>query len=222
MILAYRTLVATCLLVAQTAMSDTLTYLLPVTRDGKTISRVAVTTWLGEYPMPVIDLQSTQAGTVTVNAIESPRVETKAAPCTIERGIYHPWSKTSHSVRGFFTLLPRVEYLVNADLDTAEPRLHKGDVLTQVIPLAEGQCHAVRTAPKQKPLGVELTCDDLQDSKRFTRKTSTPDGFSEQWVQLACKEGHLAFIRDTALLALPGAAEGTVIDFGAVGPAKPK
>jgi len=215
-------LVATHLVVSQAAATDPLTYLLPVTRDSKTTSRVGVTTWLGEYPMPVIDLQSTQAGTVTVNAIESPRVETKPRPCTIERGIYHPWSKTKHSVRGFFTLLPREDYLVKADVDTTEPQLHKGDVLTQVIGLAEGQCHAVRTAPKQKPLGIELTCEDLQDPKRFSRKTSTPDVFKEQWVQLACKEGHFAFIRDVTLLALPGAAEGTVIDFGAVGPTKPK
>lgn len=184
-------------------------YELPVTRDGATVTRVAANAWLGEYPDPVIVL----GAEMTVQAYDSVRKLEAPKACTVAKGIYHPWSKEPGSTAGFFTLAPVYSYTATADnASFSGAKLKKDDVVTDVVPLAEGACYGMH---KKKP--IEFQCDELDHG--FSTKTQLgKDKFQEQWVHMSCKEGHKAFILDTALLGTKGVKRGQVVSYGKVSP----
>ncbi len=206
--------------------SKIISYRLPVTRDGQTRTRLAYDFWSGEYPLPVIDLKSGVKGETKVQAYTSLRKLNKTVDCTIKNGIYNPWSKTASSAKTYYTISPVVEYeakekfiLGEGGIDeTDTPHLQPGDRVIDEIPLAEGYCQFTVVQGKARRQ-AQAACDELRSGEM--KLLEAPDGFNEQWIYLSCGEGYDAFIQDKSLLAVPGAAEGEVIEDGKVGPKKP-
>jgi hypothetical protein len=198
------------------AAEDFTSYPLPITRQGKTATRVALNFWPGEYPAPVIDFGAKTAGEGKVTAFKSLRDLKAPVACTIKHGLYHPWSKTKGSALEFYTLRALEEYQALQDQALGENKLKKGDKITEVIPLSEGVCAAKRGKARL----VDFECALLDEAASFKPLSAASDPWLEQWLYLDCKEGYKAFIRDIELLKAPGAAEGEIVQMGEVGPHK--
>ena len=196
----------------QLALSDDNSpYTLPIERNKVTHTMVAASWWSGEYPSPVIDVRSEKGKTVTIQAHASLRALTKPRKsCTIESGVYHPWSK-GHSTETFYSIGQWVYYDVLADV--SDEGLKKGDRLNYETYAAEGYCNYVLVSGKSKK-NVQIFCDRLL-TKEF-KKVETPAHPEEQWLFLRCKEGYKAFIQDRDLSAQTGNVEGNMCGYGVV------
>jgi hypothetical protein len=205
---------------AVSAQAQVPSYKLPVTRDGKTVTRVASTMWSGEYPGPVIDVNSRKAGTTTIEAYASPRQLSQTVSCTIGNGIYHPWSKTKNSVINFYSLTSLVEFDVVKDValqGDEDISLSKGSKVSEVIYYGEGYCGAVAVSGSQRKL-LAIHCDAIYDNEALVKSTKD-DEFHEQWLHVRCAEGTTAFVEDSALLSQKGVKPGRIKGYGNVGPA---
>lgn len=69
------------------------------------MEKVAYNDWSGEYPGPVIDVNSKVAGSTKIKVYKSLRGLNDLQPCQIINGIYHPWSQTKHSVLRFYSII---------------------------------------------------------------------------------------------------------------------
>ena len=193
----------------------TLSYKLPVTRNGVTVTKVATPFWQSEYPGPVIDVRSKKSGTMTVQAYQSLRKLDSPVACTIKHGIYHPWSKTKNSVIHYYTITPVEDYKALKKAKLEEYTIHAGDIITNVVYLSEGFCKG-----NLKNRQIEFTCSALQENQRDFQLLGKAENGSrpEQWLYVKCEEGHKAFIQDTALLNTNGVKKGVIIKYGEVGP----
>jgi len=196
-------------------VSKTLSYKLPVTRNGVIVTKVATPFWQSEYPGPVIDVRSKKSGTMTVQAYQSLRKLDSPVACTIKNGIYHPWSKTKNSVIHYYTITPVEDYKARKTAKLEEYTIHKGDIITNVVYFSEGFCKG-----NLKNRQIEFTCSALQENPQdFQRLGKAENGSRpEQWLHVKCEEGHKAFIQDTALLNTNGVKKGVIIKYGEVGP----
>ena len=192
-----------------------LSYKLPVTRNGVTVTKVATPFWQSEYPGPVIDVRSKKSGTMTVQAYQSLRKLDSPVACTIKHGIYHPWSKTKNSVIHYYTITPVEDYKALKKAKLEEYTIHAGDIITNVVYLSEGFCKG-----NLKNRQIEFTCSALQENQRDFQLLGKAENGSrpEQWLYVKCEEGHKAFIQDTALLNTKGVKKGVIIKYGEVGP----
>lgn len=200
------------LLLSGSVYAESSTYLLPITRDGKQQTRLASSFWSGEYPSPIIDVFSQKKGMTTVKAFKSLRELKEPVNCTIQNGLYHPWSKDKASAINFYSIVALEEYasLKQQSLDGTD--LKKGEVITQVVYHAEGNCGG-KLAKTQKE--IEFFCDDLLNKQNF-KALRKKDSFSEQWIKLKCTEKYEAFIQDSALLGHKGVVEGEIVGYGEI------
>lgn len=201
--------------VKQEDSSKTLSYKLPVTRNGVTVTKVAAPFWQSEYPGPVIDVRSKKSGTMTVRAYQSLRKLDSPVACTIKHGIYHPWSKTKNSAIHYYTITPVEDYKARKTAKLEEYTIHSGDIITNVVYLSEGCCKG-----NLKNRQIEFTCSALQENPQDFQLLGKADSGSrpEQWLYVKCEEGHKAFIQDSALLKTKGVKKGVIIKYGEVGP----
>ncbi len=190
-------------------------YLIPILRNGKKVNRVARNTWGGEYPAPIIDVNSKIKGKTKITAFKSLRDLSKSDSCTIENAIYHPWSSQKGSIVDFFQIVSNVEYTVKKDTTVGSTHLKKGDKIVREIYLAEGQCEGVTLGPKKKEIRIEYTCEETRKAE-LAQTAGMGDKFEEQWVYVNCAEGFKAFVQDNELLKIPGVKEGEVVTFGKV------
>ena len=188
-------------------------YELQIERDGKTTTRVAQNFWPGEYPGPVINVPSK----MTVKAYASVRDFGLPIDCAIKPGIYHAWSQTPGSAIGWFNLVPVHTYTVKADTKLDDVPLKAGEVVTDVVPLAEGNCRGQLGRGKQRK-AIEFQCAELDETSAIEHTAGAGDTFNEQWIHLKCADGKKAFIRDEALRKVPGVTDGQIISYGKVGP----
>ena len=184
-------------------------YTLPITRDGRTITRVAVDHWTGEYPRPVIDLNSKVHGSTKVRGYRTLRQLEQPADCLIRNGIYHPWAPGTESMLTFYTLVPLIEYEVLLD----DGALKRGDRVSQVVYGSENVYSGMVAGTR-----ISIRGYDLQDPTRFKKLPSeASEDFEEQWLYLRCNDGKKLFIRDIDLLNTPGATLGRTVAYGRVG-----
>lgn len=218
-------------------------YQLTVERNGKSYLQVAGNFWQGEYPGPVIDVNSKKKGQTTIQGWTSLRKLDKRQNCTIQNGLYHPWSSTPNSVINYYTLTPVYEYIVTHNLpqhilnsfDTDDnTKISAGDKIINVFYLSEGYSTAT-LVQGAKETTIGLSWDALEvnpDYFSLTKKTeplvltTLNDGTiyesNEQWLYLNCKEGTKVkvFVQDTDLLSQKGIKKGNIIDYGSVEGAK--
>lgn len=212
-------------------------YKLPITREGQKKTRIAYNFWSGEWPRPVIDVSSSKKGTTTVQALKSLRNPTEAdkVQCTIQNGLYHPWSQKDASLITYYTISNVADFdvvnetsyqLYNEKTQKLELfKVPKGAKFLNVVYYAENQCGALYKIGKTSRPFTE-SCDFFYDNKDL-KKTTQEERFSEQWLYLACAEKDAvsgkplkAFIRDQELLKQPGVEAGCPADYGSVQGAK--
>ena len=86
-------------------------YKLDIVRDGKTQQKMTFNSWSGEYPQPVIDVNSKVQGSTLIQAYKSLRNLTESLSCTVKNGIYHPWSLTNQKNGTiFYTIKAQEDY----------------------------------------------------------------------------------------------------------------
>ncbi|MES3038862.1 MAG: hypothetical protein V4736_13215, partial [Bdellovibrionota bacterium] len=195
-------------------------YKLPITRNGATKTRVAYNYWSGEYPMPVIDVNSYQSGTTKIDAQSSLRETTGAKQsCTIRNGVYHPWSSTPNSVINYYSLSNADDFLVIKAMkiqDVVQSANQKTRNVALEIPVgakfvnvtygSENYCGATLIMGKRK-IAVFEGCDFFYDNKTYLKQTTPKDDFQEQWLYLACQEKDAQgkalklFVKDSDLMA---------------------
>jgi len=192
-------------------------YTLPVTRDGKKTQRLAYDFWSGEYPGPIIDLNSKTPGETTVRAYASVRDLSEGRDCAIQNGLYHPWSDDKKSLITFYTLTAVKNYRSEKDQEFNGKKIKKGDRISHVIYLAEGTCQGKLSRPGAKGETLEqFTCDEIDTPAEYAPLEGRDDPFLEQWLYVTCGDGKKAFVQDTRLLAAPGVKEGRVVTYGTV------
>lgn len=215
-------------------------YKLEVIRNGKTQQKMTFNTWSGEYPQPVIDVNSKVQGTTQIQAYKSVRDLTERPVCTIKNGIYHPWSAANHKNGTiYYSIKVQEDYqarrktsLDSFVFDPQNPEGKKetynfepGDLLQNIYYASEGTCIGTQTqiVKKQKiSAEISFSCEALDNKAVFKRLTpqSVKDDNLEQWLYVSCAEGYKAFLRDKDLLNNEGVKEGTIVEYGVVGPAK--
>ncbi len=189
--------------------------LVPITRDGVMTTRIAVDSWLTEYPSPVINVHADNPrGYTEVKGFKSLRKLDKPMYCRIKNGLYNPWSKTGNSVITYYTLLPLDMYQVLQATQLDNVNLHPGMLLTRVYYGSEGYCDASVMQDRKITKQINFYCDELEKPalKRLTKK----DQFQEQWLYLKCTNGNKVFIRDEALLNTKGVTKGKFTSYGEV------
>lgn len=214
-------------------------YKIEIIRDGKTQQKMVYRFWSGEYPQPVIDVKSKTKGKTVITASKSLRNPLETVSCTINNGIYHPWSQSKkNSSVIFYSVKAQEDYLVKKkttmdkfvyDSETSSGKtevyeFNPGDQIQNIYYAGEGYCVGshVQTIKKQKKITeIDFSCELVDDKDSFKRLSAptAKDDLIEQWLYLSCDEGHKAFIKDQDLLAVPGVKEGTIKDYGTVGPA---
>ena len=66
-------------------------YSLPITRQGLTTTRVAYNFWSGEWPTPVIDVNSDKSGSTTIQAYKTLRgcLRSIVSSKSVQHELYH-------------------------------------------------------------------------------------------------------------------------------------
>lgn len=225
------------------ASADFGVYKLEVERNGQTHLQVAGNFWQGEYPGPVIDVNSKKKGRTTIQGWASLRKLNDRRSCTIKNGLYHPWSASAKSLINYYTIAPAVDYVVTKELtveltesffnegaDGAEDQvlINPGDLIVNFFYLSEGQAVATLVQGGQSK-NIFFFYDTLEANPEFFKaviKTEaldtvkyddgTEEKRNEQWLYLNCKEGYKVFVQDSDILSQKGVKEGTVTGYGEI------
>ncbi|WP_069470788.1 hypothetical protein [Candidatus Marithrix sp. Canyon 246] len=184
-------------------------YLLPITRDGVTHTMITYNFWSGEYPNPVIHVQPSKNNWSTVIGYSSLRNLGKKKVCSIKTGIYHPWTKDKISLINYYSITPKINYLVQQDTILEDQKVKKGDTIKNEFYLSEGFCSYLLSDKTD----IEAKCID--NSTQFKR-IKFPAHPAEQWLYLSCKEGYKIFVQDTDLLSQANVNEGGISGYGEV------
>lgn len=206
---------------------------MPVTRNGETKNMLVYPIWSGEYPSPVIDVNSVlqREGKTTVQAEESFQVLGQKKSCTIRNGLIHPWSLSDQNVISYFTISENQTFrlLKSADFswdngpeDNKSVRGETGEFLTNVFYLGEGYLMADLNDRNLQLKAANVTIDIsfLDDRTQLVELVAPGQKReSEQWVQLQCLNGGTAFVSASDLLKTIGVKEGSIYGYGEVGPA---
>lgn len=219
---------------SSTTESSFESYKLPITRDGKKVTRVAANFWGGEWPSPVINVGAGRSGTTTItgyNNLRNPQ-EFDKMKCTIKNGLYHPWSKNDDSAVTYYTLQGTADFAVIKDTSyelynsktkkVENKKVPAGATFKNVVGYGENYCGAIYEFNKTKR-PFQASCDFFYDNKSL-KQTTTDSDFSEQWIYLTCEEKSdegekrniKVFIQDKDLLSQPGVTQGCPGKYGTV------
>lgn len=210
-------------LLSATAHAEFNAYQLPITRNGVTSTKLAYNAWSGEYPgpIPVVTKKT------TLNAYKSLRKLDQPAQCTVDKGIYHPWSETKNAVVNYYSLtginnyvateaitLSGDIYYANKD-EVFEVQFDKGDEVINTFYLSEGWCSGTLVKSSGSKDQVDYFCDVLEEVP--FQSTSKDLDFNEQWLYLQCDEGYNAFIEDYKMMESKNVKAGQILGYGQVG-----
>ena len=185
-------------------------YTIPITRNEVTQTMVAYNFWSGEYPTPVINVKPTNKRWHKIWGYSSLRKIDKKRACTIRSGLYHPWSKDIISIINFYSITPKMDYIVKKDTKLEDEPLKKGDKLENEVYLSEGYCRYTLNGKKS----FEAFCISDDDKTFKLIKHSTQN--KEQWLYVKCKEGYKVFVKDKDLLNQKGVYKGTIKGYGEI------
>jgi hypothetical protein len=167
---------------------------------------VAAPSWPGEYPGPVVDVVKAVSVQVRAEPCSRPSFD-----CSVPAGLYHPWSEVPSD---YVTVRSITKWKLTKDVDVDELHAKTGDIVEVYQVFGEGYCGYVVagkevTAPCPELLGESLTRveggRDIPDKQMF----SVTCGGRTGWVE-----------ENDALFALPEVREGTIPEYGTVGPGK--
>ncbi len=208
-------LVIGLLLIFSYSIAEFDAYRIPITRNNETKTRLTFNSWAGEYPYPVINVNShIKDGYTEIFGYPSLRQLDKKQSCFIKNGLYNPWSKTKNSVINYYSLVPVLDYQVEKTVTIDDQKLHPNTKITNVFYLSEGYCDGSVKLIDNKIKHLTFMCDDV-DNASFKR-LNAEDDFYEQWLYVNCKNGHKVFIRDKTLLKVKGVTKGDFNGYGEV------
>ncbi len=176
-------------------------YKLSITRGGKASTRVAYNYWSGEYPTPIIDVNSGKTGTTAVDGYLSLRDMKDIRTCTIKNGVYNPWSKSDASIENYYTLAAVDDFLVLKDFFMTKTyfgagvkafekkiKVPAGAKIVNVVYGAENYCTATLQIGKNLT-PIDESCDFFYENPKNLQKISKEnDQFREEWLYLNCSE----------------------------------
>lgn len=196
-------------------------YKLPMVRNGEKKIRLAYNYWSGEWPRPVIDVNSKVKGKTTIQGYVSPRELTERKSCTIKNALYHPWAydAANSSILEFYSFVSTTDLVALKDLKSEKVKIPKGAHVVDVVYLSEGYASATLMLGKQA-IHFDTTVGFLYSTSNF-KQLNSADDFNEQWIYLQCAEDDAGkprkiFVRDSDLLSQPGVTEGTFAEYGKV------
>jgi len=185
-------------------------YTLPITRNGITQTMLAYNFWSGEYPLPVINVKPSNKKWNKIWGYTSLRKINNKKACTIRSGLHHPWSKDVTSIINFYSVIPKIDYIVKKDTKLEEEPLQKGDKLENEVYLSEGYCRYTLNAKRS----FDAFC--ISNKNKKFKQMKHPSHDKEQWLYLECKEGYNIFVKDEDLLTQPNVSEGSIKGYGEV------
>lgn len=200
-----------CLALTSLTLASEKSYQLPITRNGKTQTRVAHNFWAGEYPRPVINVKAGEKGYLIVKGYKSLRKLNEPVKCSIKKGLYHPWSKTGNSVVTYYTIGPRNEVKATRTTKLDDYTVRKGETIKNIMPAGEGYCVGLLNNKE-----ISYFCDNAEEPDFV--ETIPSDEKWEQWLYVKCRQGYNAFIQDNALLKYTNIKEGKIVSYGKVAP----
>ncbi|MCO4745257.1 MAG: hypothetical protein KC912_10755 [Proteobacteria bacterium] len=156
--------------------------------------------WDGEYPHPVIDV--TEA--VTVPAYADPCDAKSSTKCTLEAGVYHPWS----AGEAFVTLRAVQQFTASEALTVEGRAIKKGETVEIPSYMAEGYCRW-----RVRGEEFEAMCPDVAGLAMVEAAGSAPS--EVQLLDPGCGK----WVEVTGLLAHDKVRDGVILGYGSVGPA---
>lgn len=224
------TMAAITILTSVTSFSQVrrISTLANVVRNEKIDTRVIYDIWSTEYPSPVIDVNSrNRKGTTTVKAHRFLQDLSSPVNCEIKNGLYHPWSQTARSAKGYYTVTKHQLYRANKKNNALDPKLQisEGSLISEVVYLSEGFCSAVLLSNEENQTKTtakvidSFDCQTLIDNPLFTSLGTDKEIPDEQYVKLKCEDGTIAYANDEDMLAAQGAKQGQITGYGSIGPA---
>ena len=175
----------------------------PICPDGRTVFRF----WPGEYPDPVLQVNSPVTLKVATDPCAAPSRE-----CQVSAGLYHPWVENLPARVQFRSRTAPTVYIAgDADKLAGDP-VEAGTEVTVLTYLAEGMC--------SMQVGTGEVTEDMcpgTESDGWTEKprTAPPD---DQLVQVPCEDNSAGWlVVDRALIeAHEEMVLGEVVGFGEV------
>ena len=166
--------------------------------------------WSGEYPLPIVQVNKT----ITVDALTNICETKPTLKCTVEPGLYNPWSNLSEA--DFKTVGAVHRFMTLKTVEFFDMTVPEGTEVIEQRYLAEGQCSLVING--QSTQGYCPSNGDREGSFKALPNAS-PDFVNQQYLGINCNEGHKGWIHITdAFMALPDVQEGQILGYGSVGP----
>jgi hypothetical protein len=168
--------------------------------------QVAAPSWPGEYPGPVVDVVKP----FKAQALGAPCG--KALPeCEVQPGLYHPWSEVEAE---YVTVRGLDRYKATKACAIEGVSVAAGDIVEVYQYFGEGFC-GYRVAGKE----LSDSCPDLLEGQPL-EAIPGPEVKERQLFSVKCGARTGWVEANEALFALPEVREGTIVEYGVVGPGK--
>lgn len=174
----------------------------------------SVNFWSGEYPRPVIKITADTKIPALRKIPFGGRPREKSIPCSVSKGVYHPWAKktkaTYLSVSAISVYEAKTAMTIEVEQDEigrTKISLNPGDRVHQLAYYGGNLCLIEAKGHK----GASY-CPDDDEFKAIIR-----NNYYRQYLKVSCQEGYLAFISVTdGIFTIKGIERGNISEYGHV------
>lgn len=207
---------------------ESMPYKIDVIRNGKVHHQVAYSFWSGEYPGPVININSSKVGKTTIKGYTSLRDKKDIKPCSVSNGLYHPWSTKQSSLIRFYTISPIESYQVTTipskeihnelSITSPEEYLKVGDKIINIVYEGEGYSEGILQVSSKTDKLLSFQSEIFDNNPTVFKKIEDVKTLPnpEQWIYFKCEEGYNIFAEDKHLLSQKGIKRGEVTGYGEI------
>ena len=165
--------------------------------------------WPGEYPSPVLQVNSP-----TLMAAQSNPCDTSATiSCAVPAGLYHPWSEVTEAK--YSTVGPVTTYVTLKELELGGKTLPPDTKVVEQYYSSEGMCGLLINGES-----VDDMCPSNQDTTNLYKELPNPsaDFGLHQYVQVTCVNGKKGWLLASTLLEKEEVVTGSISQYGEVAP----
>ncbi len=166
--------------------------------------------WQGEYPAPIVDVQSPLTTEVQTDLCgEAPKRQ-----CTIAAALYHPWAFETKAeywtVRGIDRFIADKDFPLD-DGKTVPP----GTVIEVTAYVGEGFCSLRVNGSETGGTCPDVLTDDAGNS--LAHRDGPESSGEQQFVAVDCTDGGKGYwLVNDAIFQLPGVKQGELVEYGKV------